>query len=258
MNTTALANPPAYHTLTALENSTSTSLPRYSRRPISGSTTIYTQSSVHEFLFAKRNGLVLRVYGDANLSQRLPTFMEGGSISGTVNIGPKLGKRINIKISVRGRILLGHGGDYRDGTVHTFLRLSVHLPPPVSVDYSATFCIPLPREVLVSSGRRDSAEVVKLPSSFAEPKFPVRVVYDLVLKVKRKWWQQDIKTFLGYSQGSTRPISSPVSCHGWQTLEPVMLKGTIFSEREVEVHYTLSLSKPVSYATIVVVPFTAI
>ncbi|KAF9267937.1 hypothetical protein L218DRAFT_654086 [Marasmius fiardii PR-910] len=260
------STPPAYDLsfdAQGVQNS-SEPLPRYSLHPLSGCSTVHTQFDVKEFTY--REGMLdFSVYGDALLSDQIPTFMEEGKISGVVRIDSQKGQEVRgITIWARGRIITGSGNN-KARDVFTFLNLPTHIwtkqmgqlptPPVDGFDCELPFSISLPREVtLLDPGLRSGVNIFRLPNSFMEPRSPVRIVYDLVVRIKRNRWRNGFRviTNFAYLQG-VRPCSIPPSraindeTYGWKSLRPVVIKGKLFHEREIEVQCTLSLATPICY-----------
>ncbi|KAL0579589.1 hypothetical protein V5O48_002427 [Marasmius crinis-equi] len=264
-DTNQLPSPPAYEVLYDGDSLTSANPPpRYSRRPISGCSTIHTQISTKEFTY--REGMtILTVEGDASLSKEIPTVMEGGKIAGRVKLRWKKGQEIkSVTIRARGRIIIGSGKD-KANDVYTFLNMPIHLwtkhmgrlypTNPTTYERQWSFSIPLPKEIAVSDGGPGhSIKTFRLPHSFTEATSPARVVYDLVVQIRRKAWHRDSRfaTQFAYCQGN-RPHSVPLSrtisdeISGWKASKPVVLRGKLFRGREAEVEYSLSFATPMCY-----------
>ncbi|KAJ8072274.1 hypothetical protein PM082_015833 [Marasmius tenuissimus] len=257
--------PPAYEFISDNEDAqTSTSSPpRYSRRPLSGCSTVHIQTSVKEFTY-NHDTVTLTINGDASLSEEIPTVVEGGKITGSVRLCWNKGQKVrDVTVSVRGRILTGVR-KHRASDVYTFLSLPVELwtrcmgrlyPTNESVlERRWSFSIPLPKEVTVAStgGLRHSVKVCRLPNSFTDPSSPAHVVYDVLVRAKRKPWQRDwgLSAQFVYCQGNRSHLTSlsrTIDDVGWKTYRSVVLNGTLFRVRDVEVRYALSLATPMCY-----------
>ncbi|KAK7436992.1 hypothetical protein VKT23_006722 [Stygiomarasmius scandens] len=155
--------------------------------------------------------------------------------------------------------------------------------------HSWNFSITLPRQVVVSqlsgsgseSGSRSRSQsssasgppTFNLPPNFSERASPAYIDYKLVVTVKRGTFKanQILSPYFAYvprttpepfsrlrqrayrtNTGLVGPDGDP---EGWKVIGPILIRGTLFNVRKVEVQCTLAIGAPLSYPVKSPIPF---
>ncbi|KAK1236365.1 hypothetical protein PQX77_000398 [Marasmius sp. AFHP31] len=149
--------PPAYEPISDNEDAqTSTSSPpRYSRRPLSGCSTVHIQTSVKEFIYSHET-VTLTINGDASLSEEIPTIVEGGKISGSVRLCWSKGQKVrDVTVSVSfppsffvGSLKMVNSGQRKNShrDQETQSQRCLYLPQPARRAVDEVYGTPLPYE----------------------------------------------------------------------------------------------------------------
>ncbi|KAF9528462.1 hypothetical protein CPB83DRAFT_894250 [Crepidotus variabilis] len=227
-----LSSPPSYTPVEAIsddppslddqqEANLGSQLPTYANTVHRGGVspaTSSTPSSVKEFTFSIKNRgkslAVLTVIANRNVSNTMPTFIEGQPIKGSVRLN--LGKAEafqSVTIRVRGNLFSrsGHQTTFLDTSHiiwsqsmgdprHTASKFTLKSPnrPESNTSIAATtpftgkivegeyfweFSIELPKEVPVPVGKDRNPKIFLLAQTFAERHIHASVAYEMVMKV---------------------------------------------------------------------------
>ncbi|KAF8968090.1 hypothetical protein BDZ97DRAFT_1916317 [Flammula alnicola] len=140
-------------------------------------------------------------------------------------------------------------------------------------EYTWDFSLDMPREVAIPHGRRKEIGMFSPPQTFNERHGSVSINYEVSVRFSRGKWQTDyiIPVPFGYIPTARPPpfldlrrlayqegvplVGPTVDLEGWHRIDPVMLNGTIFNNRAVNVGCTLFLAKPLSYTRGSLIPF---
>ncbi|KAE9405202.1 hypothetical protein BT96DRAFT_955390 [Gymnopus androsaceus JB14] len=274
-------SPPPYrrHSRQGLASQSGSELPRYTRRNTLVHPTIVREPTQHVFSLSDgrpRPWLVLQ----------LPTIYEKEKINATLELHAEKGDSSiqSIIAMVRGRLITGPRSDETVTfmtVMHPIWARSADTPrtPSPSEGTSGSklfgdcvwsFSIPLPKTVSV--GKSGSDAQFRLPETFSERELGASVQYDLTIHVSRGKLRADsqIRTPFGYVP-SSRPeqpsmlrqlafqsgVPAPgpsVDPRGWKTLSLCKAKGTLLQNCPADVHCSLSLAMPLSYARGSVIP----
>ncbi|OCH94663.1 hypothetical protein OBBRIDRAFT_789140 [Obba rivulosa] len=243
----------------------------------------------HSYCLTSRKGvawMTLKVVSHARSSSQLPSFFQGDDVAGVVEL--KLEDEESIKavsVAITGQLTTSATD------VFTFLELSEELWSPSmglpaapagesnsakpngrlrgSCSWRFSLALPVTVDMKWRSG---SSEPCSLPPSFSERMARVHIQYQLVASVRRGLFHVDAKvgTVFAYTPiicpeapsllrqisylENTSLLGPEEDPEGWTTLMPVMIRGTIFHARELDVTCTLSLAKPLCYTRGSVIP----
>ncbi|TBU30407.1 hypothetical protein BD311DRAFT_659291 [Dichomitus squalens] len=230
-----------------------------------------------------RPWLTLKVISKAPASTFLPSFYEGEPIKGSVTLD--LTKEESIKaISVQAI------GEMTSSVTEilNFVQVSETLwkssapPEPSSPsgsqnasklvgEHSWPFSLTLPPVCQVRLPTA-TAETFPLPGSFSERLARVHIQYQVIATVHRSRFRVDnsVSTIIGYipiirpeapsiarqiAYLENTPLPGPeADPEGWHCLEPLQVRGSVFSTREVDAKCTFALAKPLTYTRGSVIP----
>ncbi|KAJ6598271.1 hypothetical protein DFH09DRAFT_55718 [Mycena vulgaris] len=228
--------------------------------------------------------VTLTLCADPRLNRTTPTFTDGSSITGSINLS--LQKEDGIKsivVFVRGDLVTEGDPDERRG----FLRIekvvwtaamgdprapneNVNWGEKLRGEYHWPLSMKFPERLAVAES--GAGEGFRLPHSFTERFSRASIEYYLELRITRGRFRADDRliTQFGYfsmqqparpsllrqlAYESSVPILGPQSdAEGWHALEPVRLRGTIFGERAVDAKCTVFLAKPLCYTRGTAIP----
>ncbi|OCH94826.1 hypothetical protein OBBRIDRAFT_788829 [Obba rivulosa] len=233
----------------------------------------------HSFGLKRKSGetwLSLTVCSRAVTDEDPPTFFQCGLITGSVKLNLEKEEIIgSVHISLVGRLsVYAHSAS-------NFLNVSQQLwsshedtvkdpgrqPGKLQGQQEWPFSFRLPRGVSILSHLDPDSmrKNFRLPPSLSDSASGVTVQYELTVRVRRGRLRGGNKLFvpimyipqlrpcapsilrqLAYQEQS--PILGPErDSEGWRALHPVVIRGTLFKTRPVEVICTLSLARPLSY-----------
>ncbi|TRM64338.1 hypothetical protein BD626DRAFT_491497 [Schizophyllum amplum] len=253
-------------------------LPCYSRRDNLPSPSTPRTPTEHTYTLGdgKRPWLSLTMVSNARAGAVVPQYHEKEHVRGTVHL--RADKRDSIQavnLLIKGRVITGASA----GDSFTFLNLNAPLWSRSGGVHSENvpegdawqFSIPLPINTTVHMGD-GSERTFALPGTFLEKDAPVSVKYDFVVIAARGKLRSDgqINATFGYAP-SSRPlppsiyrqiayqqgthIPSPLADpEGWHTRRDVLVRGTLFCARQVELTCQLSLARPLTYTRGSVLP----
>ncbi|KAL6304660.1 hypothetical protein BKA93DRAFT_825556 [Sparassis latifolia] len=231
----------------------------------------------------KRRWLTLKVPSHSPTPAHLPSLFEDEAIAGAVELNLEREETIkSITVVIQGQMT--------ESTinVYNFLNLSQNLYSAPSTNPAAsvpslsaggklrgmhawTFSLTMPPHVTLNLGG-GSSKAYRLPPSFSERMARVHIQYRLNVRVRRGRFRvdSDLGTVFSYTPitqpdppSMVRQIAyierSPLigpngDPEGWFALNPVMIRGSIFNARAVEVTCTLWLAKPLCYTRGSVIP----
>ncbi|KAF7357383.1 hypothetical protein MSAN_01334300 [Mycena sanguinolenta] len=274
-----MSSPPIYQpgTFSLSRVASSASLPAYSPRHSAHNSTGSRPSTEHIFTLKNKKNKIwatLKVFSSAAIPANLPTFLEGDKIDGTLSVKIPPNEKISeVSILVRGEIITG--SQQQDSLC--FLNISVPLwskisgaaSPPLSGDYQWPFSIPIPKEVVLQDpGIPGGVRTYLLPQTFLERNARSSAHYHISAKITRSALvvlqnDDELKTMFIYvpalrpeppsllrqlAYTSNTPIPGPeIDPQGWHTCPAVVVRGSVFNNRAIEVQCVFSLSKPLSY-----------
>ncbi|KAF7338993.1 hypothetical protein MVEN_01975500 [Mycena venus] len=215
---------------------------------------------------------ILTIQGDRRLSKTMPTVLEGSNLVGSVKFLLESSESIHaICILIRGELLKS-----KDGATTIPFFESKHTLWPVEGtsqvstkfrkgDYNWPFSLPIPA-TFIKEGK-----LFRLPQFFSDLRAIFRIQYVAELRVVRGKLQPDDKvarTFgyfsmkqpgppsalrqLAYQENS--PLLGPTADHEGWTSQSASVKGDLFSSRQIELKFTLSLATPLSYTRQTCIP----
>ncbi|KAF8968091.1 hypothetical protein BDZ97DRAFT_1916318 [Flammula alnicola] len=266
-----------------------------------------TSQNPKEFYYElKKRGktfAILTIIAEGTYSKHMPTFVEGSPVKGRVRlILDKPDPIQSVVVTILGQFITGAN----QGEQLTFIDISHTLwsqadgeprnvssndardsssappggaaSPPTKFsgklqgDYTWSFSIDLPKQVVVAFGSRDEPQVFTPPQTFNERHTRASISYEVSLRLMRNKLRTDHRIpaqfgyvpltrpppfpplrRLAYQEGS--PLLGPtVDLDGWYSPEPVRIKGKIFNTRALHVGCQLFLAKPLSYTRGTVIP----
>ncbi|KAI1792706.1 hypothetical protein LXA43DRAFT_311003 [Ganoderma leucocontextum] len=222
-----------------------------------------------------RPWLTLRVLSKAPASNYLPSFYEGDNIRGSVALN--LGKEDSIKaISIQ---VLGQMTSsvtevlnfvqvsetlWKSSSSESSSGSASHNDSKLVGEHSWPFLLNLPNVCQLPS-RNGSMEAFPLPASFSERMARNHIQYQVIVTVHRSRFRVDstLGTVVGYlpiirpgppsmarqlAYLENTPLPGPdADPDGWHCLDPLQVRGSVFSTREVDARCTFALAKPLSY-----------
>ncbi|EKM55932.1 uncharacterized protein PHACADRAFT_184666 [Phanerochaete carnosa HHB-10118-sp] len=228
----------------------------------------------------------LVVQSKAPSSQQLPRLLEGEPVSGWVKID--LSEEMSMKsvtVTVMGELISDANARYvfaEDSRVlwvapaqserRSITPRSLFYKGKLKGSFTWPFTLGLPRTVVLPDGKGPS-RIFTLPCSFSTRYVNVTILYRIVVIIdhgsmlkadrilgtncsytaKTQPSPPSIARQLAYQEQS--PLMGPDGDpEGWRTSPPVVVRGTAFNTRKVEIVYTLSLANPLSYARGSVIP----
>ncbi|KAL1738217.1 hypothetical protein HDZ31DRAFT_7623, partial [Schizophyllum fasciatum] len=255
-------------------------LPCYSRRDALVSVSEPRTPTEHTYTLGdgKRPWLTLTMVSSARAGAVVPQYYEKEHVRGSVQLrADKRDSVQSINLLIKGRVITGASAN----DSFTFLNLNALLwsraggvnsenLPKGDAD-AWPFSIPIPRNTTVRMG--DGADrTFPLPGTFLEKEAPVSVKYDFVVVAARGKLRSDGQinaTFgyvpslrpqppsifrqIAYQQGTQIPPPS-ADPEGWHTRKHVLVRGTLFRARQVELSCQLSLARPLTYTRGSVLP----
>ncbi|KAJ7512871.1 hypothetical protein B0H11DRAFT_1947754 [Mycena galericulata] len=281
-----MSSPPIYEAGTR----TSALLPAYSSRDSERHSEGGSRAST-EHIFSPTDGTTktrgtLRLFSSASTPASLPTFLEGDQITGSLSLNVFREKIVGLTILIRGEITIGPQRQHRLRFLNVATPLwskaegrlgeMVTLP---SGDCSWPFSIDIPKEVIIPDPDNPGAvRSYSLPQTFLERNTRASAHYSISVQIVRSGIfsreDNEHETMFVYvpalrpdppsplrqlAYQENAPIPGPeIDQDGWHTCPPVILKGTVFNDRKVEVQCVLSLSKPLSYTRGSVIPCSII
>ncbi|TFK60980.1 hypothetical protein BDN72DRAFT_778754 [Pluteus cervinus] len=218
--------------------------------------------------------LTLNVLSQARVETSLPVFVGQKSIiTGSVEVDLKKTEKIkSITISVVG------GTTFVGQDEILFLNLEQTLwggdkkgqksSGSLQGHHSWSFEFTLPNEVTIPNpGKGHVKEAFPLPPYYTERASPAYLDYRISVNVRRGFLKMtnklskpfafvpftvaDPPSFLRqmvYQEMGSKLLGPEADPDGWRVLPPVLVKGTLFSIKEVEVKCTLAIATPLSYA----------
>ncbi|KAJ7667124.1 hypothetical protein B0H17DRAFT_1251884 [Mycena rosella] len=267
-----MSSPPVYEAGTFIA---SASLPAYSRRDHQHGGS--RGSTEHIFSLKDQKNKIqptLKLFSSAPTSASLPTFLEGDKINGSLALHIPRGEKIcRVSIVVRGEILTGPQPQnklcFLDILVPFWSKFAAGtVSPPLSGDCHWPFSIDIPKDVVLPDpAKPGTARTYALPQTFLERNSKASAHYYLSVQITRSALlfreNNELQTMFVYvpavrpdppstlrqlAYQENMPIPGPeIDADGWYTCPMVTLKGTVFSNRKVEVRCILSLAKPLSY-----------
>ncbi|KAJ7158493.1 hypothetical protein C8R46DRAFT_1109353 [Mycena filopes] len=265
--------PPSYDTARAGE------LPSYTRGASAISQRVPTE---HQYHLASRGSkppwATLKVFSRAPTPGNLPTFLEGDKISGTFAFNLDQAESITgVSAVARGQIMPGPA----DKEALTFVEVTStlwtkdHGDPrrPSTSRYSGKlvgyyewpFTLELPITVTIPGTNHSPSGTFGLPQTFLERRFPTSIQYVLVVDINRSRFRVNsrVQTMFAYVPATRPPPPSPLrqlayqqntpllgpdaDPAGWEQFPPFVVRGTVFSTRQVEATCHFSLAKPLCY-----------
>ncbi|KAM5546092.1 hypothetical protein V8D89_000218 [Ganoderma adspersum] len=222
-----------------------------------------------------RPWLTLKVVSKAPASTYLPSFHEGDPVGGSVTISLRKEEPIKaISIQVLGQMTSSVT------EILNFVQVSEtlwntpssesssgntgHSDSKLVGEHSWPYLLNLPNVCQVQS-RNGSMETFPLPASFSERMARVHIQYQVIVTVHRSRFRVDstLGTVFGYlpiirpgppsmarqlAYLENTPLPGPdADPDGWHCLEPLPIRGSVFSTREVDARCTFALAKPLSY-----------
>ncbi|KAL1747103.1 hypothetical protein HDZ31DRAFT_61548 [Schizophyllum fasciatum] len=245
-------------------------LPRYSTANLLPSAPPYpgvthARHTSTTFPVEVKDGQVMLSIAAPRLSSKgHPKYLTGEFIEGQLSLDLEQAEHVHsVSITVKGRIVSTHS----EIASFTFLKVRHNLHKAAQCHQKLVgkhqwpFAFPFPTDMHVEGKGK-----YRLPHAFSERKTAVAVHYELVgivnhgkLRTGRK-----VRTQLAYVPRTVAgtPSSARLSAcalglpppgpredrHGWCTLEPAVVRGRIFEQRDVEARFILSLAQPLSFA----------
>jgi len=220
---------------------------------------------------------LLKVCSRGNKSSKVPTFMEGEVITGTVEL--QLDKVEHIQY-VTVEILGSYTTVGQDpipflSIEKTIWSASSNEPftPKLKGNHVWPFSVELPKTVKISAIPRGHVSEYFLPPSFSERAAPSYLEYKILVTFRRGNFRIDnvLSTSFAY-QPRTRPeppsrlrqlaytensmpLGPKPDPEGWEDLGVKSIVGTIFDSRQVEVTCQFYLAKPLCYSKGTFIPF---
>ncbi|KAF7376565.1 hypothetical protein MSAN_00072800 [Mycena sanguinolenta] len=258
-------------------------LPVYTRRP-TPPPAAQVNREPKEFTYEIKNRggtpwATLTVHGDPRLTKAIPTIMEGSNLVGSVKLALRSAEAIQaICVLIKGEVM--QGGPAAVPLVfleskHTLWSAADGDPQApenlgksvlkLQGDYHWPFSIALPTTLTKDS------ETYRLPHTFLDRLASFSVRYVAEMRIVRGKLRPDDKLTckfgyfsmaqpgppsalrqLAYQENS--PLFGPESDpSGWES-QSSSLKGIVFSSRAIEVKFTFSLAKPLSYTRSASIP----
>ncbi|KAJ6584358.1 hypothetical protein B0H19DRAFT_1318205 [Mycena capillaripes] len=221
----------------------------------------------------------LRLFSSAPTPASLPTFLEGDKIVGSLELNiPSNEKIAGVSILIRGEIVTGPQPRDRlcflDIPIALWSKNSGGEAPSLSGDCRLPFSVHIPKDVVLGDpGTPGTVRAYALPQTFLERGGKVSAHYHLLARITRNaLFREDaeLQTMFVYvpalrpdppsplrqlAYQENTPIPGPITdAEGWHTFPTIMIKGTVFNNRAVEVQCAFSLSKPLSYTRGSVIP----
>jgi hypothetical protein len=277
------------HSSIALAGPAQAELPPYVRRTSSQHLTQQRPHVEHAYHLGNSKNkpwATLKVRSSAKSPKLIPTFFQYEDIVGSLELNLEKGDTISaVTVTVKGRIVTGAGSS----DAQKFLERNVTLwsksmgdpraPRPSETAHSGKlqgeyvwpFSIQLPKTVSLP-GHHGSLQDYSLPQTFLERNTRASIQYDLTVQICRNKLRADsqLHTILAYVP-STKPSSPSLlrqlayqehslspgpefDPDGWKTLQPVVIRGSIFNARHVTAKCRLSVAKPLCYTRGAVIP----
>ncbi|KAG5636658.1 hypothetical protein H0H81_007277 [Sphagnurus paluster] len=236
-------------------------LPSYSREP-EPLHSYFLGSKAHKWLTLFING------SRRGRASTLPVLREGESMSGRVELDlEKAAILKEITVEVQGVILAED--EIRFLEIKKSLWISPNGNTKLVGKHSWPYDIQLPKEVCISSGKRNQGKTYRLPPNFSENTGDIYIDYRLVVTVRRSALKGNrllsanfayIPKIVPDAPSELRrlaydqelPIFGPEGDpDGWKVLPKLVVRGTLFNVQEVEVECTLAVAKPLQAGTTV-------
>ncbi|KAJ7267630.1 hypothetical protein B0H12DRAFT_1098057 [Mycena haematopus] len=271
-----------YEALISSSHGAPSDLPLYTRRPTPPPPAARVERQPKEFTYELKNRAgtpwaTLTVQGDPRLTKVIPTVMEGSDLVGSVRLALRSAEAIQaVCILIKGEIVEGGPAAIVFlESKHTLWSAAEGDPQApensgksilkLQGDYHWPFSLPLPT-TLTKDG-----ETFRLPHTFLDRLASFSVRYSAEMRIVRGKLRPDDKITcrfgyfsmqqpgppsvlrqLAYQENS--PLFGPESDpSGWES-QSSSLKGTVFSSRAIEVNFTFSLAKPLSYTRSASIP----
>ncbi|KAI0695078.1 hypothetical protein C8T65DRAFT_666111 [Cerioporus squamosus] len=227
-----------------------------------------------------RQWLTLKVISSAPSSGYLPAFYEGDAIGGSVTLHREKEDSIkSISVQVVGRMTSSAMEVVEFVQVSETLWSSSEPSSSQGSNSSGTlaghfdwpFVLTLPSQCQCKSPNGDT-QTYPLPGSFSERLARVHIQYQLIATVHRTRFRVDstLGTVIGFCPiirpdppsrarqlayiGNTELPGPDTDPDGWKCLEPLHIRGSIFSTRLVDARCTLALAEPLCYTRGSVIP----
>ncbi|KDQ57345.1 hypothetical protein JAAARDRAFT_194490 [Jaapia argillacea MUCL 33604] len=220
-------------------------------------------------------------------SPRSPTFRDGEAITGSIEVGfPKPETVEAIEVGAECRVWDSTYYTILDGDkildVHTTVwpakisspssnsplvssPTTKHRPEKLQGRLSFPFSLELPRQLTLKKGM--TATQYYLPPTFRESGSPFMTQYSLVARIRRGIFHTDyqLSMIFIYAPSLQPSPAAPLrqtarlddkhllgiedESEGWMTLNPVVIQGTMFGLRPIQMEVTLSVAAPLSYTS---------
>ncbi|KDR78970.1 hypothetical protein GALMADRAFT_154856 [Galerina marginata CBS 339.88] len=285
------------------ETSNVADLPLYTpgRRSVSRATS-REEPQMKEFLYDTKNRkgkavAVLNVIAERSYSKHIPTFLQDTPIKGSVSLSLDKPDTIqSVVLLIQGQFLTGASPDQQlnflnltcslwspsSGEPRNDLAANDSSAPPINNssravgaatrftgklhgEYSWPFSIPLPKEVVLPSGKEKEQKSFTLPQTFNERHARGSINYEMSVRISRGKLQSDYRIFarfgyipisrppplpnlrrLSYQEG-TLLLGPTIDPEGWYSEDSVTIQGSVFNNRTVQIGCTLCLAKPLCY-----------
>ncbi|KAJ7762030.1 hypothetical protein DFH07DRAFT_417656 [Mycena maculata] len=259
--------------------------PSYNSPARSGELPVYTQRASgvqprrvlteHHYHLTSRGSkppwATLTVFSRSPTPSQLPTFLEGDKITGTFTVDLESAENITcVRAVAKGQIIPGPA----DKEAFTFVEVASTLwskendprNARLSGHYQWPFSLEMPITVTIPATKYFPSETFRLPQTFLERRVSTSIQYVFVVHIDRGRFRVNsrLQTQFAYVP-ATQPPSPPsplrqlayqqnsplpgpeLDPDGWAQSPPFVVRGTVFSTRQVEAVCTLSLAKPLSY-----------
>ncbi|KAJ7795866.1 hypothetical protein B0H14DRAFT_95669 [Mycena olivaceomarginata] len=273
-------DPPAYDGSADTSSAHGGELPAYTRRPTPPIAASVTEPKQFTYGIKNRTGgapwASLIVNGDSRLSKAEPTIIQGSKFAGSVKLTLQKPETTQaVCILLRGEIKQKRVAPpiIFFESKHTVWSASEDAPEgtkkfaALKGDYLWPFSISVP-----STSTSKGGEIFRLPHTFSDTGSSFSIRYVAELRIIRGKLRPDDKVTCAFGYFSMHQPGPPSALRqlayqensplfgpetdpdGWYTLEPISVKGTLFSARTVEVRVTLSLANPLSYTRSASIP----
>ncbi|KAJ7455217.1 hypothetical protein B0H11DRAFT_247815 [Mycena galericulata] len=213
----------------------------------------------------------LKVLSRSPTASHLPTIFQGDKITGTFTFNLERAESITcVRAVAKGQIIPGP----TDREAFTFVEVASTLWSKENDPRSARLCghhhwpfsLEMPVTVSIPATRHFHAGTFHLPQTFLERRFSTSIQYVVAVHINRSRFRIDsrVQTQFAYVpatrpsppslarqlayQQENSPLPGPdLDPDGWEQLPPFVVRGTVFSTRQVEVVCNFSLAKPLCY-----------
>lgn len=267
-------------------------LPPYVRRTSSQESQHFTQRPHVEHAYHLTNSknkpwATLKVRSGAKSPNLIPTFFQYDDVVGSLELNLDKGDTISaVTVTLKGQIVTGSSANdtlkfiERHVTLWSKSMGDPRAPRPSSDTphsgkllghYVWPFSIQLPKTISLPDAH-GSPQVYSLPQTFLERNTRASIQYDLTVHISRNKLRADsqLRTIMAYVpstkpsppsllrqlayQEHTQLLGPEFDPDGWETLQPIVIRGSIFSARHVAASCRLSIAKPLCYTRGAVIP----